>query len=265
MAKMHFSLPIIRHTAGLEEAPKTGTPHIQGAFTLEAPQRLGSIKKMLPTAHLEPAYSRDPFTYCMKGNIIVDHDTKEPGKRSDKDIAYDAAADLKISYKEFVLTMRPSEAGRKTFLAARALMEPEECVKEVYWHWGTAGTGKTRAARDAAKEYGNQRLCVAVKPGSNVLDLDRYDDESTIIIDDLRPGMIEFNILLSMLDRYPYMHRCRYENKWLRATRFYITAPMPPKDVFPRETEETLKQLTRRITKVIHFGTLTESPEGEHL
>lgn len=52
---------------GREMCPSTGKLHFQGAIILHSQQRISALKKWLPTAHLEPAKSREAIKrYCMK-------------------------------------------------------------------------------------------------------------------------------------------------------------------------------------------------------
>lgn len=54
---------------GKEVCPTTGTPHIQGFAIFKAPQRLSSVKKILPRAHWEKANGtpQQNINYCSKG------------------------------------------------------------------------------------------------------------------------------------------------------------------------------------------------------
>jgi len=52
---------------GREMCPQTGKLHFQGAIILHSQQRLSALKRWLPTAHLEPAKSKEAIKrYCMK-------------------------------------------------------------------------------------------------------------------------------------------------------------------------------------------------------
>ncbi|AXH77360.1 MAG: replication associated protein [Cressdnaviricota sp.] len=52
---------------GREVCPQTGKLHFQGAIILHSQQRLSALKRWLPTAHLEPAKSKEAIKrYCMK-------------------------------------------------------------------------------------------------------------------------------------------------------------------------------------------------------
>lgn len=57
---------------GREMCPQTGKLHFQGAIILHSQQRLSALKRWLPTAHLEPAKSKEAIKrYCMKSETAV--------------------------------------------------------------------------------------------------------------------------------------------------------------------------------------------------
>lgn len=55
---------------GKETCPTTGTPHIQGYAIFKDPQRISSLKKILPRAHWEKANGtpQQNINYCSKGD-----------------------------------------------------------------------------------------------------------------------------------------------------------------------------------------------------
>lgn len=61
---------------GLETCPQTHKLHFQGAIILHTQQRLSALKRWLPTAHLEPAKSKEAVKkYCMKAETAVGEKT----------------------------------------------------------------------------------------------------------------------------------------------------------------------------------------------
>lgn len=57
---------------GREECPETKRIHFQGAIQLKSQQRLGTLKKWLPTAHFEVAHNKDALKkYAMKSDTAV--------------------------------------------------------------------------------------------------------------------------------------------------------------------------------------------------
>lgn len=63
------------------EKGEQGTVHIQGVLLYKHPQRFSSIKKLLPTAHIEPVISlKDAIDYCTK------EETRVSAPESSKDV-----------------------------------------------------------------------------------------------------------------------------------------------------------------------------------
>lgn len=55
------------------ELSKTGTPHLQGYVTLQTPQRLSGMKRLIPRAHFEIARSTEAsIKYCKKDGAYED-------------------------------------------------------------------------------------------------------------------------------------------------------------------------------------------------
>jgi len=63
---------------GREECPETKRIHFQGAIQLRSQQRLGTLKKWLPTAHFEVARNKDAIKkYAMKEETAVGPKTEK--------------------------------------------------------------------------------------------------------------------------------------------------------------------------------------------
>lgn len=70
---------------GEEVGEEKKTPHFQGRVTWKASKRLNAIKKLLGSrVHLEPSKgSPHDWSYYRKGDVFIDVDFKQQGKRSD--------------------------------------------------------------------------------------------------------------------------------------------------------------------------------------
>lgn len=74
MARMEITIPdIIKEIyGGLERCPKTGKDHYQGCL-ITSQCRMSALKKIFPTAHLEPAKKKEALIkYAMKADTAVD-------------------------------------------------------------------------------------------------------------------------------------------------------------------------------------------------
>ena len=72
---------------GRENAPTTGTFHLQGFVIFNTPQRCGAVRGYLPGAHIEPAIgtSFQCREYCIKDGDFVEFGVfpSNPGQRHD--------------------------------------------------------------------------------------------------------------------------------------------------------------------------------------
>jgi len=130
----------------------------------------------------------------------------------------------------------------------RSLSQPPEVIVL----WGGAETGKTR---DAYLKYYPEIPYYLWKP-SNGNWFDGYDGQEKMIIDEFR-GTMPWADLLGLLDRNEF--RAQYKGGFVQIqTRiFIITSPLPPTLWYKTdERYDRYKQLERRITRVVHHGTL---------
>lgn len=82
---------------GFEEAPRTGTPHIQGYVYYTETVRYGTIKKRLSPHHVEPQKASknvEAYVYCMEDGKYIEYGNRpRQGHRTDlENIKYDIKA-----------------------------------------------------------------------------------------------------------------------------------------------------------------------------
>lgn len=128
---------------------------------------------------------------------------------------------------------------------------------QVLWIYGSAGTGKTRLAKQYA-EKANQPYFVC---GSSRDPFQGYAGEHTLILDELRPNTIQYEDLLRILDPYSItdgvMAPSRYSDKALACDLIIITSLYTPKNVYDKifsvATVDGFDQLDRRISVTIEM------------
>lgn len=235
---------------GYEEAPSTGTPHIQGYVYY---QSMKSFKQMqaLTEKHADLRAAKGSTaqnrTYCSKSGKFKEHgEAMEQGQRGDlgevKHLVEETGSIRKV------IESGASFAQMKYALSILPYVEQIRTWKpKVVWFHGMTGTGKTKAAfaafPDPADRYRNN---------GNLKWWDGYDGQPNVIIDDIRVESIRFVELLSLLDRYEY----RVENKGgyrqFLAKNIIITCPTPPATMYWGK-DENVAQLLRRIDNVVQF------------
>lgn len=234
---------------GKEIAPTTGTPHLQGAFTLKKTTRLAGLQKALGKGiFFQIAVTKDPFTYCGKTDKEPwTWDCTEPGKRKDLDDLYE---DLKAGAGwDKIFTKKPcyQHIGIAEKYKKYIQVKRPHGPREVLWFSGPSGTGKSRTAYDLDPDL----LAIQVKRGGTVW-FDGYVDQKTVLFDDLRPDSICFDKLLRLTDRYTIQEEVKCGHVWANYDRIIITSILRPQD-WP--TDGTgLEQLLRRITDHREFA-----------
>lgn len=125
----------------------------------------------------------------------------------------------------------------------------------VWWLYGESGTGKTSLARALAEQRGQEYFI----SGSSRDIFQRYSGQHTLILDELRPRVIEYQDLLRLTDPFGIvegvMAPSRYFDKALACDLIIITSPYDPKNFYDKQfgVGYTLDRTTRLIDS---FGQL---------
>lgn len=148
-----------------------------------------------------------------------------------------------------------SELARISFIKNMCLEKwPAWKKRNVMWFWGETGSGKTRNAREQLLAMYDD---VWMSSGKLDMFFNGYHGQKAAILDDFRPGVLRFDMLLRILDGYPVTVNVKGSVcEWLAET-IIITAPVEPCDMFiNRETGQEwdhLDQLLRRIDLIRKF------------
>lgn len=252
------------------EIGDSGTKHIQGVVCFEHPCEIRTCcNKLGGTAHCEfmrgtitqaVDYVRkedttdlsDPSFGITERGVMPSGAGSGQGNRSDlgnvlqsiqegkrlRDILCDHTPEFFKYSKSIVLAIGISR-GQRTWQT------------EVYWYYGSTGTGKSREAYELTNEP-------YTKMGGNKW-WDGYDAHEDVIIDDYRRDLCTFAELLRLFDRYPMLVETKGASVPFLAKRIFITTPKSPRETWEGRCEEDLEQLTRRIKQVKHFSRLAAS------
>ncbi len=193
---------LVRYGVFQLEAGSAGTHHYQMYLELSKPQRMSSLKKLWPGAHLEPRFgTRDQAReYCMKDSSRIAGPWEfgtfatANGTRNDlltaKKILDSGGSELDLASECFGTYVR----YHKGLLRYKTLITSERKEKtEVTLIYGMTGTGKSSYARSISphaywKEIGDW--------------WDNYDGTSDVVIDDFH-GDMSWVTLLRICDQYP--------------------------------------------------------------
>lgn len=230
-----------------KEIGESGTPHLQGHVTFYRKYTLLQLKKLNEKAHWEQSKCTADHNYVKKrgSDLIIDENNSKQGKRTDIQTAREilqTTGSIRevVKQTEQLHTIQYAEKYMK-------YMEPVRPVGPitVTWIYGSTGTGKTRFVFDT------HDADTVFQPLTHKW-WDGYDGHKIVLIDDLRPDWCTFAELLRLIDIYPFRVECKGGSRQCLADVFYITCPKHPHDLF-KEVNEDLKQLTRRLSKILHF------------
>jgi len=233
-----------------KEVGTQGTSHLQGYVEFNTSIRFETIRKLFYNkAHIEGSFStvEKNKKYCSKGEEIFEYgEPHRQGERTDLDNVRRSALD------EGMRTIT-SYCNRQQISVAEKYLTynevPRNFKPEVTWIWGDSGSGKTRLAFELCDDD-SENLYVK---NTNDKWWDGYDGHGSVIIDDFRHTMMDFNELLTLLDRYPRKVEVKGGFRQFKAKKIIITTIVHPEDerMYPFEDSKDKKQLIRRIDKII--------------
>jgi len=237
--------------AGREVGSEHNTSHLQGYIIFHNTKTLAQAKAFISDrAHIEVPKGTfaENRAYCTK-----DNDFKEVGeppkdaKRTDLEIIKKA---INQDHKGIAEVMEMATSYQSIKLAEalyKYQKQPPPFKRTIKWFWGRTGTGKTRSAvEEAAGDF--------YITTDTLKWWDGYIGQKVVIVDDLRPGMIEFNVLLRLLDRYPVRLQVKGASFWMPPSTdtIIITSSLSPA-LFQCGMEDS-QQLLRRIDEVREFN-----------
>lgn len=244
------------------EIGANGTKHLQGVICFRNARAFSAVARSIRGWHVETMRGRidQAVAYCTK------EETRDPsfgepqrfgtcprnagtaGGRSDIDAVAAAITEdgqgVEDVAQNFGGEFIKYHRGIERLVGLR--MQPRDFKTEIYWYYGSTGTGKSRAARNEA-------------PGAYWKNpahkwWDGYEGQSDVVIDDYRPDFCKFSELLRLFDEYPHQIECKGGTRQFISKRIFVTAPKRPDEIWESRTPEDLQQLMRRITEIKRFG-----------
>lgn len=238
---------------GKEVAPTTGTPHLQGYWEMVKKTREKAVHKLLPRAHFEPSRgtAQQNQRYCSEdGNVTEIGSKKKQGKRNDLD-------EIRTLAKKEGMRAVTRVGNLQQIRVSEKYLEYNEkkrnWLTEVIWIWGDSGTGKSKMAREITEDPYTKNEGSKWWIG--------YDKHEHVIIDDFRDSWWPITEFLRILDRYECKLETKGGSRQLLAKKIVITTIKKPEEHYKNAPGEPLKQLTRRITQVIHLVPEVTVPE----
>lgn len=241
------------------EVGESGTPHLQGFFASGENHTYGTLKKLHPTAHWTICRKAEAMAlYPIKADsdVVVNQNNLKQGHRSDIEHAYDAALAGEAP-EDFIRRTKPGDAAMRAFERGRDYLIPDRPVQPitVLWIYGPPGSGKSSAA---GRKYPDAFRV------SDFRNWHGYRGQATVIVDDVRPEVFSMREFLMLTDIYPFKVNIKYGQAKAQFSTIVFTTPAHPKDFFEGTrlggTPEDLRQVMRRITRLIEFEAAEQPP-----
>ena len=247
-----------------KEIGKKGTPHYQGYVQFKNQVMFATLKKALPTAHIEGTIgtSDQARDYCMKDDTRLDgpwehgkYKKRQPGKRNDI-LAVKEAIDKGETVDNLI--EEPEMFGQfarygpffQTYQAhkrRRLSFQPPHVVVL----YGPTGTGKTKLAYELAGIQDTFYWTPSTVNGSSRW-FDGYHGQPDVIMNEFR-GQLSYGEILELTDGQPnYRVPIKGGHVFWSPKRIVFTSPKHPRDWYPnQDAKDSISQLLRRITMTI--------------
>lgn len=235
---------------GQKEVGAGGYEHWQLVCSFKKKVSVAAVKKFFcKEAHVEPSRSAAAEEYVNKEETRVPGSQFEYGQRSFKRNDKKDWEAVWAAAKTGDLEAVPADVRVRHYTSLKRI-GVDHCTPEwrhevkVKCFWGGTGLGKTRRAWHEAGE------------GAYIKDpctkwWDGYRGQTKVIIDEFT-GLINLPHLLRWFDRYPCMAEIKGFSVPLRATEFWITSNLNPRDWYKDINEEQRGALLRRM-EVVEF------------
>lgn len=233
------------------EVASTGTPHIQGFAQFKDKVKFTTIKKKMPTAHIEAkspnSTAEQARDYCKKDDDYTEWGTfQTQGQRKDIEIATDMITNgekMRTVAKELPVQYVKYHKGLHAL--KNILIEPRSEVPKVTVLYGKTGTGKSKSARELTVDpyvWGPEQMHW----------FDGYEGQKDVIFEEFR-GQLPLGSMLRLLDRYDCKVQVKGGIVEFVGTNIVITSPKHPQEWYEDLSNDKIDQLMRRISDIKHL------------
>lgn len=252
---------------GHEIAPSTGTPHLQGYFSLHKQARITTIINQLAPHGIKPRLeaakgdAQSNYAYCTKADPhnYFEHGERRlalSGSRNDITAATDElkTKDLAtVAFEKPEVFVKFSSGLGKWKSLWDSQQQPEERDITVTVYWGKGGTGKTQKAMIDARRLGIETYFLN-QPNGQSLFWDNLQSQKGLILDDFY-GWLKPHELFRILDIYKYQVNVKGSTAIAKWTHVWITSNNPPEQWYKPEIYQKLDQHAyhRRLHNIAFF------------
>lgn len=235
-----------------KEVAESGTPHLQGYLSFANAKSLKSVKKLLPTAHLEITRGQpdEAADYCKKdgdffeaGERPVSQKRKGTAEKERWDLARQAAKEGRFEDIDSDIYMRTISACKRIRFD-EILRQQQESLDELQneWRHGMTGSGKSFGAR---KDYPD----LFSKPLNKWWD--GYGGQEVVLLEDVDPthGKWLGYFLKIWGDHYPFQGEVKGGTMLVRPKKIIVTSQYTADKVF--DDLETSEAIHRRYKHIL--------------
>lgn len=240
---------------GREIAPSTGTKHLQMYVYWVNPREFNTVRALFPrSCHIERANGspQENRVYCVKDGDYFEHGScPRQGKRTDFSDMQSMALSG-VPYSKIIESCTSLVAVR----GVEALMKYDHRELNVRkkitsaWLWGPTGVGKSTQCRDWIHAQGFDDDFWTSQ--HDLKWFDGYIDQKVALFDDLRLENVDWSFFLTLFDGWKKRVPVKCGHTWFYPDYILVTAPLHPASYAP--PREDPKQLTRRLTKIVHLS-----------
>jgi len=263
---------------GHEIAPTTGTPHLQGYFSLKKKKRTATIQKQFQEYNIgitiiyAKGSAQQNRNYCTKADVdnyyeIGNIELTGNGSRAD---LIEIAEKIKTGQNLNAVAWQHADkyilhhSGFKALISvATFMLAPEHRDITTCVFYGTGGAGKTYRARDECVRLGLGEPYFMMNPQDHSQWFDNYVGQKGIIIDDFY-GWIKPHVLFRYLDAYKLQLPIKGSTTYAYWTHIWITSNKHPRDWYRPEIYTGLDKdaYYRRLPNIYY---MTKNEDGERL
>lgn len=205
-----------------KEIGESGTPHLQGYVEYDNAIRMGTLKAIIPRAHLDVARgnSIENKNYCSKDGDILREDGERSLTQAEKgDSEAKRWKDAWEGAKKGEWDLIPDDIKIRYYNGLKAIGKdhmPKALDNETIdarWYVGPPGTGKSHAARQHGEFYA--KMCNKWWDG--------YQDEDIILMDDLDSAHLGHHLKI-WADKYGFIAETKGGARHIRPKIIIVTS-----------------------------------------